>query len=484
MHAPARGGLPLLVLTSALLAVGLGLGALPSADPAVAQPLDGPCSRLVRPDRRGRFLARPDLVRPASEIDGDDLLALVNRTPSGGLPPDYAPDDLVDLETGEPAAAASCVPPRRMCLRRRAADAYRELREAMRAAGFRPFLSSAYRGFRVQCATFLRWARRSDFCDAATASALPGHSQHQLGTAIDLFDRGWNDRGRFRRGFGCTPAGRWIAAHAHEHGFVLPYPLHPDHRDPDRPCTGDEDRLDPRTGYRFEPWHLRFIGRAPARAFRAAVEASGAGSLTEITLEQWLRSRDGARDPVGPPVCDGCNCGRCATFGQASDRSPCRAPALRIDENGQPRAPAGTPRLVDVELDRRDDGALHLVARVEIPANTLTLPPVVTERSGGRFVVGQPGVQLPERVERAFPPQAGAWRLGIGLDEGDALPWTAALVRPRRDGTANGVLARMPAAPGTLEVRVPIDGVRAGRTLRVGLVSDARVVGARRLVAP
>ncbi|HEY3117492.1 MAG TPA: D-alanyl-D-alanine carboxypeptidase family protein, partial [Chloroflexota bacterium] len=63
-----------------------------------------------------------------------------------------------------------------------------------------------------------------------------GHSQHQLGTAIDFNSPG---------GFAGSPGGLWLWLHAQEYGFVLPY----------TPASAA------RTGYVFEPWHLRWVGR-------------------------------------------------------------------------------------------------------------------------------------------------------------------------------------------------------------------------------
>lgn len=44
--------------------------------------------------------------------------------------------------------------------------------------------------------------------------------------------------------FADTPAGRWLANHAHEYGFIIRYP------------EGKEDI----TGYQYEPWHIRYLG--------------------------------------------------------------------------------------------------------------------------------------------------------------------------------------------------------------------------------
>lgn len=457
---------------------------------APAQDLPPRCSGLVQADGRGRFVSPADLLAPAALVDGDDLLALVNRTPVGALPHDYVPRDLVDLATMQPARAQECVPPRKQCLRAEAARAYAELAAAMHAAGLRPYVSSAFRAYAVQCATFRHWASRArgGFCEAVTASALPGHSQHQLGTAIDLFTRDWLEGGdRFREGFGCTPGGRWIAEHAHEYGFVLPYPLHPDYRREGSDCAGrergDEARIDPRTGYRYEPWHLRYVGREPAARFRRAWEASGPGTTREITLEQWLHAERGEDAFIDAPVCDGCNCDRCATF--ATDtRTPCERPPLRFDSRGRPQPAAGPPSLLAAELVR-DGARVVLHARVSVPDNTLTQPPIVTPASGAYFVRGERDARLARFRSRPFPDREGAWRLAIGFGENEQYwPWRAALAARHRDGTANGHDARLPAPPGELELTIPMEGVLPGTLVRVGLASADAVRDVQRLRAP
>lgn len=460
MTAVVRKGRALFGVVAALAVVG----------GAFAQELPARCTDLSRPDDEGRFVAMADLARPESALDGDDLLVVVDRSPEGALPPSYRPDDLVDLATMRPERAWRCTPPARQCLRREAALAYRGLAEAMRAAGHAPHVGSAFRDYRVQCGTFHRWAERSDFCEAARASALPGHSQHQLGTTLDLFTYAWTNEGdKFRPGFGCSDGGRWIAEHAHEHGFVLPYPLHADFRAEGSDCAavgGDEDRRDPRTGYRYEPWHLRYVGRDAAARFRAAWLASGPGTPSEIALDPWLRAEARAAMPVGVPVCDGCNCDRCATF---ADDGPCETPAWRLDASGARPAPAHPPRVIGATL-ARDGERVVLEARVVVAPNTTTQGPIVTEASGAWFRRGAAEVSL-ARGPRRFPPIDGAWRLAIGFDQRDDWPWRVALVREDRDGVENGFDAPIPAAPGELIVRVPMDGVQPGTRVRVGVAA-------------
>lgn len=125
---------------------------------------------------------------------------------------------------------------------------------AANASGSNVSVLSAYRDFDTQVAAYGRW---KDEC----VSAYPGHSEHQLGTTVDLQGVGTPDA------FSCTTVStteRWLLDHAHEHGFTVSYPK----------CNG--------AGYRPEPWHLRWVGVDVAKAI--------ARTRTEATLPERLRS--------------------------------------------------------------------------------------------------------------------------------------------------------------------------------------------------
>jgi D-alanyl-D-alanine carboxypeptidase len=81
-------------------------------------------------------------------------------------------------------------------------------------------------------------------------AARPGHSEHQLGTAVDLT-------------LPSDLAIAWLAQYAHLFGFALSYPEH-------------KQRL---TGYRSEPWHVRFVGVPLAAELYSRA----------LTLEEWFR---------------------------------------------------------------------------------------------------------------------------------------------------------------------------------------------------
>ncbi|MBP9758925.1 M15 family metallopeptidase [Candidatus Dojkabacteria bacterium] len=80
--------------------------------------------------------------------------------------------------------------------------------------------------------------------------ANPGHSEHHLGTAIDFSSP---DVGSEQTPtFGDTRAYKWLVDNGWKHGFVLSYP----------------EGMDNITGYTFEPWHWRYIGREHAQILK------------------------------------------------------------------------------------------------------------------------------------------------------------------------------------------------------------------------
>jgi D-alanyl-D-alanine carboxypeptidase len=118
-----------------------------------------------------------------------------------------------------------------------------ELRAAASRAGLRLVVVSAFRSYIEQRVTFDYWVSVGGYEQALRTSARPGHSEHQLGTAIDFGD------GRAApweyADFATTPAGAWLANQATEYGFVMSL------------AKGKSDV----TCYDYEPWHYRWVGR-------------------------------------------------------------------------------------------------------------------------------------------------------------------------------------------------------------------------------
>lgn len=208
-----------------------------------------------RLSRGWRYSSIARIRRAFGRAEGscDDLLVLVDKR--SRLPDDYMPEDLVPLSShGVPTLGGD------LLLRREAAEHLSRLIRAAGEAGERLLVSSAYRSFEYQNTLFAELARIYGDDAAAGMCALPGHSQHQLGTTVDFtseaadYELSWS--------FGDTSAGRWLLEHAHEHGFVLSYP------------KGGEAE----SGYQWEPWHYRYVGVGNARRLRA----------NELSLQAFL----------------------------------------------------------------------------------------------------------------------------------------------------------------------------------------------------
>ncbi len=171
-------------------------------------------------------------------ITPDSLNVLVDK--QHGLPQTYEPSDLVALRgLGITTSTAG------LLMRAEAAQALVAMLETMQTQGLKINLLSAYRSFREQLSTNTMWQNQLGSEEAAAVSAPPGYSEHQLGTTMDIGIPG------NKTGFsGIYPDGKaspewtWLDQNAHKYGFVMSY-------------RNNQQNL---TGYRFEPWHWRYVG--------------------------------------------------------------------------------------------------------------------------------------------------------------------------------------------------------------------------------
>lgn len=382
-----------------------------------------------------------------SFVDGDDLLALVNRSPTGALAPDYAPSDLISFAPRKARSAAECE--KMQCLRKDAMAGFDALTAAMKEVGLRASLESAYRSYRSQCGTFAHWAGASNACRASQQSALPGHSQHQLGTVIDLFTEHWRASGPgvFRNGFGCNAGGVFLREQAWKYGWVVSYPIHPDDRLRARPCEPRFDQpvsINPATGYAHEAWHIRYLGVEHASAFHAAQERD-----ETLTLEQWLRQMRGlpTRAATELPVCDGCNCGACASLDP--NASAC-TDALPVPPIGAGAA----PRILAASASREGDH-WRVVVRIQVDAAASTQPPLFRSGKPG-YTRGEDFLHVASVADggaRAFP-VLDAYRLGAqaGTDAGSAWPYRIALTSSASAAVYDRANVALPASLGASSV--------------------------------
>ncbi len=193
-------------------------------------------------------------IKPVTR-SGDDLLVLVNKEYQ--LPQSYAPSDLVLASNSGIRLGGGYY------LRNILIPDLTNLVNAAKVASIDLSIVSAYRSYATQIDTYNYWVRvnggNTDVADKVSARA--GHSQHQLGTAIDFSSSEVSD-GSFER-FQSTKASAWLFENAWQYGFVISYP------------SGYEST----TGYSYESWHYRYIGIANAQ------EMHNSGMILEVYLE-------------------------------------------------------------------------------------------------------------------------------------------------------------------------------------------------------
>jgi D-alanyl-D-alanine carboxypeptidase len=184
-------------------------------------------------------------VTPAAQPESIGLLTVVDK--QRALPADYVPPDLAAVAD---ALAAPGFGGQR--LRAEARDALGAMMAEAAALGHDIGVRSSYRSYAEQERTFAYWVSVLGEVEARRVSAAAGHSEHQLGTAVDLTSAevGYD----LTEAFGDTPGGQWLADNAHKFGFALSYPA----------------GVEAVTGYAYEPWHYRYVGPEHAAVWKAS----------------------------------------------------------------------------------------------------------------------------------------------------------------------------------------------------------------------
>ena len=182
----------------------------------------------------------------------ESIQVVVNK--QNKLPENYVPKDLVyttiPFTFKEQTEKKKCAVKQPLLL-----HSYLQVRKTRRYASWRislPFTCNAKRAFSS-------YVQRDGYDKAATYSALPGTSEHETGLGIDV-TKG-DGTCAAQDCFGGTKEAAWLDAHAAEYGFIIRYPK-------------GKDAV---TGYKYEPWHLRYVGKPVAQA----IKSKG------ITLEEY-----------------------------------------------------------------------------------------------------------------------------------------------------------------------------------------------------
>ena len=185
------------------------------------------------------------------EIDNHyETTALVNKY--NYITNDIAFDDLVTIE--KPYSSDG-----KRKIREVALKPLKDLIEAAKKDGVKLYVISSYRTMKEQTYLFNNSLKKNGEEHALLYSAKPGHSEHQLGLAVDF--------NTTRDSFKDSKQYEWLKQNAYKYGFIERYPLNKEFI----------------TGYGFEPWHYRYLG----------IDIATKMFEKNITYEEYLIKYDG-----------------------------------------------------------------------------------------------------------------------------------------------------------------------------------------------
>ncbi len=141
-----------------------------------------------------------------------------------------------------------------------AVAAIEELFAAARRDGVELVFGSGYRSAALQSTFYNGYVASMGRNEADRTSARPGHSEHQTGLAVDITSP--SGACHLEKCFEDLPQGQWLKQNAHLYGFIIRY----------------ENGKETITGYDYEPWHIRYVGK----------ELAGELHRTGLTLEEFF----------------------------------------------------------------------------------------------------------------------------------------------------------------------------------------------------
>lgn len=183
------------------------------------------------------------------------------------VPLDYIPADLIRLPRTIRTIGV-------MCLSREPAMRLEALFAHAKSQGHELAVFSAYRSSNTQKLL------REHYFKAMGKTGLEGvaeagHSEHQLGTTVDISGKSLQYLGPSVK-LGKTKEGKWLAENSYKHGFILSYPEHKKEE----------------TGYIYEPWHFRYIGIDIAKDIFDE----------KLTIQEYLNLVKSESDPSTSPL--------------------------------------------------------------------------------------------------------------------------------------------------------------------------------------
>lgn len=196
-------------------------------------------------------------IKPLVDAEKNNLLTLINKKIA--IPENYKVLDLVNINDFKDLQnlATKTLRVRQILIK----DLIQLIKDAKRN-GIEIKIKSAYRTQEYQKFLFDYNVKTYGKKVAEMQSAIPGHSQHHMGTAIDFINLDDNLLN--------TKEGKWLYENSLKYGFSLSYP------------KGYEIE----TGYKAEPWHYLYIGPKPC-----LIQKKYFNNLQYKLLEFWNHNK-------------------------------------------------------------------------------------------------------------------------------------------------------------------------------------------------
>jgi len=168
------------------------------------------------------------------------------------LDSNYIPENLENIDTNYSREGMKLV--------NYAKEAFETLSKNAKKENMNIIAMSSYRSYDYQTNLYNRYVIEDGKEAADTYSGRPGHSEHQTGLAVDVY----NLKETYTN-FENTKEFNWMQEHAHEYGFILRFPKDKENE----------------TGYQYESWHYRYVGKDIAKYIHK----------NNITLEEYYATK-------------------------------------------------------------------------------------------------------------------------------------------------------------------------------------------------
>ena len=168
----------------------------------------------------------------------DEITVHVNREIP--LPVDYVPHNLINISDLVKTIGI-------VCLKQDVAPFLKQMFDDATSQNVKLVVTSGFRRPEIQSIIQKVW-QLIEGNKSEAGVAEPRHSEHQLGTTVDLSGESVNNIGA-TDSFDGTTEDAWLKQNAYKYGFIMSYPK-------------DKVAI---TGYIYEPWHYRFVGVGVAK---------------------------------------------------------------------------------------------------------------------------------------------------------------------------------------------------------------------------